>query len=203
MKNLIIAVSVISGAVLVSPPTFGQTSTFVQGDLYLGFQNAAGTGSSADYMVNLGAASGILGQSSVVDLSSAVSLSLFNDPSLQGSVSDVYGGVVGGINSALGNGTATVYATTLRTSNIGNPAVAGSSAPAGLTKQSVDNLAVSALTSILNAPPAGTGILDNNKYWEADVEPTFTASSFYGNINVNPDSPVNTSSVVYEDLWTR
>ncbi len=171
----------------------------MQNDLYLGFQNLNG-GGTADYIINLGAASGIVSQSSVVDLSSDFSLSLFNGASLQGASSHIFGGVVGAATSAFNNGTAVVYGTALRTSNFGDPALAGSSAPAGLTKQSVDNSTESTLSQLI-APSAGTGLLDSSKSWEAYVEPTLNNSSFYGNAGFNPDSAVSTSSVLYEDLW--
>ncbi|HUA39536.1 MAG TPA: hypothetical protein VMA35_14180, partial [Candidatus Sulfopaludibacter sp.] len=87
-----------------------------------------------------------------------------------------------------------------RTSNLGNPALAGSSAPAGLTKQSVDNGTESALSQLVG-PTAGTGLLDNSKSWEAYVEPTLTIASYYGNAGFNPDSAVSPSTVLYEDLW--
>jgi hypothetical protein len=197
MKILNRAALLVGGAILASQSAFAQT--FVQNDLYLGFQNLNG-GGTADYIINLGAASGIVGQSSVVDLSSDFSLSLFNDPSLQGSSSHILGGVVGAANSAYNTGTAVVYGTVLRTSNIGSPAFPGSSAPAGLTKQSIDNSTESTLSQLIS-PSAGTGRLDNSKSWEAYVEPTFSSSSFYGNAGFNPDSGVSTSSVLYEDLW--
>ncbi|HKW30069.1 MAG TPA: PEP-CTERM sorting domain-containing protein [Verrucomicrobiae bacterium] len=197
MKILTGAALLVGGGILASQSIFAQT--FVQNDLYLGFQNLNG-GGSADYIINLGAASGIVGQASVVDLSSDFSLSLFNSASLQGASSQILGGVVGAANSAFNSGTAVVYGTALRTSNIGTPALAGSSAPAGLTKQSIDNSTESTLTQLI-APSAGTGLLDSSKSWEAYVEPTLNTSSFYGNAGFNPDSGVNTSSVLYEDLW--
>src|SRR5579859_4493676 len=136
MKYLTTAALLVGGAILASQSGFAQ-NTFVQNDLYLGFQNSGG-GGTADYIINLGAASGIVGQSSVVDLSSDFSLSLFNNSSLQGTSSHIVGGVVGAATSAFNSGTAVVYGTALRTSNIGTPALAGSSAPTGPTKQSID-----------------------------------------------------------------
>jgi len=193
MKKLTTAALLVGGAILASQSAF---ATFVQNDLYLGFQNSGG-GGSADYIINLGAASSIVGHS--IDLSGDFSLSLFNDSSLQGTSSQIFGGVVGGGNSAMGGGTANIYLTQLRTSNIGNPAVAGSSLTQ-LAKQSQDNSAESTLSQ-LNAPAAGTGSLDGGKSWEAYVEPTLSTGSFYGNTGINPDSMVSTSSVLYEDLW--
>jgi len=198
MKYLTTAALLVGGAILASQSGFAQ-NTFVQNDLYLGFQNSGG-GGTADYIINLGAASGIVGQSSVVDLSSDFSLSLFNNSSLQGSSRQIFGGVVGAANSAFNSGTAVVYGTALRTSNIGTPALAGSSAPTGPTKQSIDNTTESALSQLV-APAAGAGLLDNSKSWEAYVEPTLNANSFYGNANFNPDSSFNTNTVLYEDLW--
>jgi hypothetical protein len=198
MKYLNTAILLAGGVILASQSVFAQ-NTFVQNDLYLGFQNSGG-GGTADYIINLGGASGIVGQSSPVDLSSSFSSTLFNNSSLQGTSSHIFSGVVGAANSAFNGGTAVVYGTTLRTGNFGNPAVAGSSAPTGPTKLSVDNSTESALSQ-LTAPAAGTGFLDNGKSWEAYVEPTLTASSYYGNAGFNPDSAFNPSSVFYEDLW--
>jgi hypothetical protein len=191
MRKLTTAALLLGGAILVSQSSHAQ-STFIPGDLYLGFQNAAG-GGSADYIINLGAASGMVGQSSVVDLSPYFSLGDFN--AVLGSSSSMLGGVVGGVNGT----PADLYATQLRTSNIGNPGVAGSSLTALLT-QSADNTAATTLSQ-LNAPASGTGILDTSKSWEAYVEPTFNNSSLYGNTSINPDSPVSPSSVLYEDLY--
>jgi len=196
MKKLTTAALLVGGAVLASPSAFAQT--FIQNDLYFGFQNSAG-GGTADYIINLGSASGIIGQSSVVDLSGDFSWSLFNDPSLQGTSAQIFGGVVGGENYASGGGTAYIYGTQLRTGNFGNPALPGSSLTQ-LAKQSQDNSAESTLSQ-LNAPAAGMGLLDSTKSWEAFVEPTSTTSSFYGTVGFNPDSAVSTSSVLYEDLW--
>ena len=181
---------------LASSSALAQFS-FVQNDLYMGFQNSTG-GGSADYIINFGLVSNIVGQSSVVDLSSDFSSSLFNNVSLQGSSSQIMGGVVGAINSATSGGTAAVYLTQLRTSNIGNPAVAGSTLTQMLT-QGQDNTAESDLSS-LSGPAAGTGFLDSSKSWEASVEPSL-AGSFYQGAGVNPDSLVSSSTVLYEDLY--
>jgi hypothetical protein len=197
MKYSTVKMLLFGGAILISQPLFAQ-NTFVQGNLYLGFQNSAG-GGTADYIINLGTATNIVGSNAVVNLSSAFSSSLFNNPSLQGTSSHILGGVVGGQNYASGDGTAHIYVTQLRTSNIGNPAVAGSSLNVFAT-QAQDNSAESALSQ-LNAPTAGSGLLDSTKSWEAYVEPATTGSSFYGTLPINPDSAVSASSVLYEDLW--
>ncbi len=92
MKKLTRAALLVGGAILATQSAFGG---LVQNDLYLGFQNSSG-GGSADYIINLGAASSIVGQSPVVDLSGAFSSSLFNDSTLQGTSSQIMAGVVGG-----------------------------------------------------------------------------------------------------------
>jgi hypothetical protein len=180
---------------LVSQPGFAQLPTFVNDDLYLGFQNSGGSG-TADYIINLGPTTNIVGSSSVVDLSSDFSSSLFNNSSLQGTTNQIFGGVIGANNS--GN-PSEVWGTQLRTSNFGNPALAGSSAPGGLT--TAQDTFVAQQLSTLAAPPAGTGVLDSGKTWEAYVEPALNIHSFWENAGFNPDSSVSTSTVLYEDLW--
>ena len=195
MKYLTTAALLIGGAILVSQSGFAQTGELVNDDLYLGFQNSGG-GGSADYIINLGPTTNIIGSNTVVDLSSDFSSSLFNNSSLQGTSKQIFGGVIGANNS--GN-PSEVWGTQLRTGNIGNPALAGSSAPGGLT--TAQDTTVAQQLSTLDAPPAGTGVLDGSKTWEAAVEPTFTANSFWGTAGFNPDSSVNTNTVLYEDLW--
>jgi hypothetical protein len=194
MKKLTTAALLVGGAMLASQSAFAQP-TFVNGDLYLGFQNQNGGGSS-DYIINLGAASGIVSQSSVVDLSGDISSSLFNAPSLQGTSPQILWGVVGANNA--GN-PSQVWGTLLRTSNIGTPALAGSSAPGGLSTAG-DTIVAQQLSNLI-APPAGTGVLDGSKTWENYVEPALSIHSFWGNTGFNPDSSVDTSTVLYEDLW--
>jgi len=194
MRKFISAVLLLGGAFLASPSAFAQFSV-VPNNLYFGFQNQNG-GGTADYIINVGAASNIVGQSTVVNLSSSFSLSLFNDPSLQGTSSQIMGGVVGGSNA--GN-PSDIFLTQLRTSNIGSPALAGSSVTKLMTRAQ-DNSAYANLTQI-NGPSAGTGLLDTSKSWENFVEPANTASTFLGATGLNPDSPVSPSTVLYEDLW--
>ena len=190
MKKLTAAALLVGGAFLASQSAFGQA---VANDLYFGFENQAG-GGTADYIINLGAASGIVGQSSVVDLSSDFSLSDFD--SVLGASSRMFGGVVGGLSSS--TSTADLYAAQLR-SGAGTPSVAGSTAPAGLSRAQDDN-ALSDLSTLFS-PATGTGGLDPNKTWESDVEPANNNNSFYGVTGINPDSSVSLSRVLYEDLW--
>ena len=192
MKKITTAASLLCGAVFASQSAFGQ---FVNNDLYMGFQNQAG-GGSADYLINLGAASGIVGGSSVVDLSSSFSLSDFN--AVLGTSSSLFGGVVAGSNN---NASPDLYATQLRIGGAGTPSVPGSSSPASFYKGDLF-LGYSDLSQLaLVAPAAGTGVLDTTKSWESFVEPTIAPGTFYGDMGINPDSSVGPSTVLYEDLW--
>jgi len=197
MKNLIAAVLLIGGTILASQSAFAQFP-FVQNDLYMGFQNSGG-GGSADYIINLGAASNIVGQATVVDLSSDFSSSLFNNSALQGTSSQIYGGVVGGEGHTAGGGTSDIFLTQLRTSNIGNPAVAGSSL-SGTSPRSQDDNSETAIAQ-MDAPSAGTGLLDSSKSWENFVEPINGSGTFLGAMGINPDSFFSPSTVLYEDLY--
>jgi hypothetical protein len=191
-KNLITAAIVIGGALMASQSAFAQVA-LISNDLYVGFQNQAG-GGSADYIINLGAASSIVGGSSVVNLSSDFSLSDFN--AVLGTSSGMFGGVVAASN---GN-PPDLYVTQLRSGGAGTPSVPGSTSPGTLYKGDILT-AYSDLTQLLNLPAAGNGLLDTSKYWESYVEPTFVTGSLYGDTGINPDSAVGTNSVLYEDLW--
>jgi hypothetical protein len=191
MKKLTIAALLFGGAILASQSAFG---SFVANDLYMGFQNQAG-GGAADYIINFGAASGIVGSTSVVDLSSDFSLSDFN--AVLGTSSGMFGGVVGGSN---GN-PPDLYVTQLRSGGAGTPSVAGSTSPATFYKGDL-LVGYSDLSQLsLAAPPAGTGVLDTSKSWENYVEPKLAVGTFYGDTGINPDSSVSSSGVLYEDLW--
>lgn len=191
MKKLTTAALLFGGAILASQTAIGQ---YVNNDLYMGFENQAGHGSE-DYMINLGAASGIVGGSSVVDLSGYFSLSDFD--AVLGTSTGLMGGVVGGSN---GN-PPDLYVTQLRSGGAGTPSVPGSSSPASFYKGDLltgyNDLAQLAAV----APAAGNGVLDSSKSWENYVEPTFATSTFYGDTGINPDSSVGPSTVLYEDLW--
>jgi hypothetical protein len=194
MKKMTSAAALFVGAAMASQ-SFG--AQIVPNNLYMGFENAAG-GGSADYIINLGPASnltGLIGTGMTVDLSSDFSLSLFQDSSLQGSnPSGIMGGVVGGSNA--GN-PSDVFLTQLRSG--GSWGLPGSSAPGGLTRSS-DNQAYAALSQLVT-PTIGTGLLDSSRSWESDVEPNLGAGTFYGNTGMNPDSMVNPTTVLQEDLW--
>jgi hypothetical protein len=192
MKNLITAATIMGGALMASQSAFAQV-VLISNDLYMGFQNQAG-GGTADYIINLGAASGIVGGSSVVDLSSDFSLSDFN--AVLGTSSGMFGGVVAASN---GN-PPDLYVTQLRSGAAGTPSVPGSTSPASLYKGDI-LIGYSDLGQLPNLPAAGNGLLDTSKSWESYVEPTFATGTFYGDTGINPDSAVGTNSVLYEDLW--
>jgi hypothetical protein len=196
MKKLTSAVAFFAGAIMASQSAHAQITP---NNLYMGFQNASGGGTS-DYIINLGAASnftGLIGTGATVDLSSAFSSSLFNSSALQGSnPAGIMGGVVGASN---GGNPSDVFLTELRGSSGTWYGVPGSSAPLGLSRAQ-DNAVFSDL-SPLAGPGVGSGLLDSSKSWEHAVEPTFMAGSFYGDTGVNPDSSVNPSTILYEDLW--
>jgi hypothetical protein len=198
IKQLTTIATVLAGMLMASRTVFGQT--FVADDLYLGFENQAGSGKE-DYIINLGPAANIVGGSSVVTLSGDFSLTYFDV--VLGASSSMFGGVVGANGAS--NPTSDFYATQLRTGNIGNPAVAGSTLSATMTR-SQDNQAASALSNLgglagLSAPGGGT--LDTNKTWESYVEPNTSGSpqSVLNISGVNPDSPVAKTTVLYEDLY--
>jgi hypothetical protein len=191
MKKLTIAVLLFGGAILASQSAFGQ---FIGNDLYMGFQNSAG-GAASDYIINLGAASSIVGSSSVVNLSSDFSLSDYN--TVLGTSSSMFAGVVGGSN---GN-PPDLYATQLRSGGAGVPSVAGSTSPGTFYKGDL-LVGYNDLSQLsLVAPPAGSSVLDTTKAWVSYVEPTFANSTFYGDTGINPDSSGSPSTVLYEDLW--
>jgi hypothetical protein len=190
MKTIAAAI-IAGGAILSAQSGF---ASFVSNDLYMGFQNQAG-GGSQDYIINLGSASSILGSSTTVDLSSQFNSADFN--TVLGSSASMFGGVVGGLQSS---GTADIYLTQLRSGGAGTPSAPGSSISSTISRQGI-NSAVSTLNQV-NVPGAGSGILDTTKSWEAYVEPTLSASTFYGASGFNPDSSVGASTVLYEDLWS-
>lgn len=163
-------------------------------DIYLGFSQSS---ASADYLIDLGQPGTIgVGGSSVVDLSSDFSPSLFN--SAFSSFVGVDMGAVGGQSQF--PSTYDLYTTTLRSGGAGIPGMAGSDLSGVNHSQSTIANAVSTLTPVA-FPTAGNGFIDANKTWQANVSPTFTANSFYGASGVNPSSAFDASGVLYEDLW--
>jgi hypothetical protein len=193
MKKFITTAILVGGAVLASQSGFAQY-TFQANYLYMGFQNKAGGGAS-DYIINLGPASDIIGGSSVVDLSTDFSSTDFD--SVLGGSSSMYGGVVGGNQYS----TQDIYLTQMRSGGAGNPAVPGSSLAETPDSYGIEG-AVSTLNQVHVPATTGAGTNDTFKTWESYVEPTLTASTFFGNTGINPDWPVSKSTILYEDLWS-
>ena len=182
----------VGGAALACQSSFGQAS---ENELYMGFQNQAGSGAS-DYIINLGSASSFVGQSSVINLSSDFSLSDFD--AVLGGSTFMYGGVIGADNGE-GGVYPNIYVTQLRSGGPGDSSVAGS-----IVTQQDGQVAEDTTFSDLGnlySPAAGTGGLDASKSWESLVDPANDTGSFQSNTGLNPDSQIGTSSVLYEDLW--
>lgn len=207
IKNLTTAALLATGTLVASLSAYGQTYGPIYAsypnDLVMGFQNQAGAGTE-DYIINLGPAASIVGQSTVVDLSSDFTLSDFN--AVLRSSSSMFGGVIGSANidnSGTAN-TADVFLTQLRAGGAGNPATPGSAVTQQMSR-SQDNLTYSAISGGLVTPAVGEGALDTTKSWESDIEPGALNSgnqgAFESQTGLNPDSSVGASSVLYEDLW--
>jgi hypothetical protein len=190
MKNLMTAAIIIGGTIMAQQSTFAD---YISSDLYLGFQNSSGS-DTANYIVNLGAVSGIVGGSTVITFSSNTVSSFPSGLLGNNSGATIQGGVVGG-SQYIPN----IYYTKLRTSSIGMPSVAGSMAP-----DPVDGIegAISAIDgmNVLNAPAAGTNVVDTGKTWEKVVDNPLVQNSFSANAH-DPDSLVNIGGSLYEDLY--
>lgn len=190
MKKLITAAFAFGGAIMISQSAFGQAISVQANEVYLGFQNNVAT---ADYIINLGTLSSILGQSSVVNLSGDISSSDFS--SVNNGSGTTLAAVVGAANNVND-----AFGTITRTANIGNPAVAGSTAPTGNWNYSEDQTVYSSLTPMHVPTIAGAGSLDSTKSWSTAISP-IQGGNYYTASGFNPNSTVTTSSVVYEDLY--
>lgn len=196
MKKLTTAAFLVGGIILACQSAFAQT--FAYNNLYLGFWNPSGT-ASADYIINLGAASNIVAGSSVVDLSTGFSRSTFD--AVLGTSASLMGGVVGAANLGSQSSTSDTYGTELRNGGAGNPAVPGSTGNSQAFGYNQDAPVVTALGG-LNAPSAGASVTDTNKTWESQVENgTQINGTFWSAAGFNPDSAIGEGGVLYEDLW--
>jgi hypothetical protein len=196
MKKMTTTAILVGGAILAAQSAWAQS--VVPNNLYMGFQNNAG-GASADYIINLGAASGIIGGTSVVDLSGDFSQSDFD--SVLNASANLMGGVVGGNQNGSSSDPYDNFVTQLRVGGAGNAATPGSDLSGFTLSSANDSTAFSDLGS-LDAPAAGTGVLDTGKSWQNAVENgTEVSGTFWSATGVNPDSAVGDSDVLYEDLW--
>lgn len=189
MKRITTAGALVAGALLASQAA--HANTFVGNDVYMGFQNSS---ASDDYILNLGTLSSIVGQSSVVNLSSDFSSSDFGSV-YNGGSGTTLAAVVGAANNVNDS-----FGTETRTSNFGDPGVAGSTGPTTLEHYSQDSTVYADLSSIA-APATTGGSLDSTKSWSAKVGPTEATGNFYSATGFNPNSAITTSSVLYEDLY--
>ncbi len=180
MKQLAKAGILAVGAVLVSQAA---QAAFTANDLYLGFTQSSASG---DYLINLGQASSIVGQSTVVNLSSDFDLGMFNTI-FTGGAAGVNMGVVGGINQFPSS--YDFYVT----------------APVGADLSGLNYSSTAIGTAVgpiarLAAPAAGTGINDTSKSWAANI-PVNAPNDFYGATGLNPDLAINGSGIISEGLW--
>jgi hypothetical protein len=192
MKQFTKAAILAMGVVLASQAA---KASFTANDLYLGFSSAS---ASADYLIDLGQPDGVgIGGSTPVYLSGDLSASLFNSAFASGPLG-VNMGVVGGQNQFPSS--YDLYATALRVGGPGDATVAGSD----LSGFSHSAVAIGNAEVTLTGnpfPTAGNGAVDPSKSWTANIAPTFTSSSFYGASGINPNSAIDSSNVLYEDLW--
>jgi len=168
---------------------------FTVNDLYLGFTQPTAT---SDLIIDLGQASSLIGNTSIVDLSGDLgSLSTFNS-TFSSTANGVSMAVIGGDNMFNQFG---VFATQVRAGGAGLPGVAGSAITAGHTSALMSGGAsvVAGLASG-GQPTAGNSLVDGSKSYSA-AEVTTSASSFVGKTGVNPTGTIDSSGIIYEDLF--
>jgi hypothetical protein len=196
MKNSYkVALLAALGLVAVSS---AQASNFSVNELYLGFTSSSAT---SDLILNLDPSSSLVGQTSVVNLSSDVSgstLSSFN--TLFGSsATGVSMSVVGGDN-AFGHGD--IFATQARVGGAGTASVAGSSVTESLSSAQLTAPAglIAGLGNVNTLPTTGNSLSDSTKSWTGLMNTT-SANEFPSKSGINPVSTIDSSGTILEDLW--
>ena len=183
-----------AGAALVSQSA---QASFMVNDVYLGFTQSS---ASSDLIIDLGQASSLFGQTSVVNLSSDLgSLTSFNS-TFNNSANGVVMAVVGGNNTP---GSYGVFATQLRL-NLGNPGAPESSISATHSASQMSGGAgqVAGLAALAGGlPSAGNSLSDPNKSFSATIDKTGVQNNFIGKTGVNPAGTIDSSEVIREDLW--
>jgi hypothetical protein len=139
-----------------------------------------------------------VGGISVVNLSGDFSASLFATAFPSGPAG-VSMGVVGGQNQFPSS--YDLFATGLRVGGAGNAWMPGSNLSGFSHSQSIISSAEVSIAGNPSFPTAGNGVLDSSKSWSVNIEPTFTANTFWGASGINPSSAMDASGVIYEDLW--
>lgn len=181
-------------AALVSQST---RASFMVNDLYLGFGQSS---ASSDLIIDLGQASSLLGQTSVVNLSSDLgSLTLFNS-TFNNTASGVVMAVVGGNNTPPTYG---VFATQLRL-GVDGPGVPDSSITSTHSSSQMSGGAgqVAGLAALAGGlPGAGNSLLDSHKSFTSAIDTTGVQNNFIGKTGVNPTGTIDSSGVIKEDLW--
>jgi hypothetical protein len=187
---------VAAGVVLVAQ---GAKAGFTVNDLYLGFTQSSAT---SDLILDLGQASSLFGGSSVINLSSDLGgLTTFNS-TFNNSPTGVSLAVVGGNNTF---GQYGVFATQVRSGGAGDPTVAGSSISATHSSSQMSGGAgtITGLASTTGGLPSAGGMMsDSSKSYSLSIELTTSASSFVGKTGVNPTGTMDSSGVLYEDLYS-
>ena len=172
---------------------------FTTNDLYLGFSQSTAT---SDYLIDLGQPTTVgAGGSSIVGLSGDFSLATFNSV-FTGGANGVDVSVVGGDNVF---GQFGVYATQVRSGGAGDPPVAGSSITAGHTSSLMSGGAAQ-VAGILGSTPgglptAGNSVVDSTKSYSSVANTTGQAGNFIGKTGVNPTGTIDSTGVIYEDLY--
>ncbi len=172
---------------------------FTTNHLYLGFTEST---ASADLILDVGQASSLINATGPVDLSADLGgLSSFNS-SFGSSPNGVVMAVVGGNNTF---GAYDVYATQVRSGGAGDPTVAGSSIIAGHSSSQMSGGAAE-VASIMSGvvgglPTAGNSALDTTKSYTSIVDATGVQNNFIGKTGVNPTGTLDTSGLIYEDLY--
>lgn len=180
MKQLAKAGILAVGAALA---TQAAQAAFTANDLYLGFTQSSASG---DYLIDLGQASSVTGQSTVVNLSSYFDLGMFNTI-FTGGAAGVNMGVVGGKNQFPSS--YDFYVTAPVGADLSS--LSYSSTAIGTVVGPITRLAV---------PAAGSGVNDTTKSWAANI-PVNSPSDFYGASGLNPDLAIDGSGVITEGLW--
>ncbi len=202
MKTAIVA----AGAALAVQGAFAAGN-----DLFLSLNNNSGSGTT-EFTVDLGSLSSFQSGTSQVDLSSF--MSTFNTyasagvPGLNVGVAGGLGGQGGVLNQGLGN---LVYTTTLRSSNIGQPAVSGSSGPSVAASKATISSAAAVVggTGMVTGPNVSTTDSSNGSFTAniakvAGSDPTdfgTAGNNFSKDLGgANPLQGMTGSSIVL-DLW--
>ncbi len=181
MKRLAKAGVLAVGAVLVSQAA---QAAFTANDLYMGFNQSG----KNDYLIDLGQASTLLGQPTVVDLSSYFSLSTFNSVFTSGATG-VSMGIVGGKVAFPSSGD-TIFASS----------PVGSDMSGFFHSATIIGNAVNDLSSVA-FPTTGSGVEDTTKSWTSLVSPTFSPGTFYGDSGINPGAAIDGTGIITQGLW--